>query len=657
MQIRIIGEHPLARDGQGQFLCRIATVFPRAHTIVTLPGIHATQRMAFVDAVNAERAAAGLPPLREAEQLAEWENSVDLVLEDGLIHIRPDPRNMAAAFEADELLQELVPKECVRFLNATDERVREAIKRRGECWRISPVPRSPDDMKRMIQHSRIGIGGQEIYYYNRSRGTRLLTYQEFCRLGALDDEALRAHLLEIRRYSGRGNRLGSPEIAFFTADPSFSAESFARFQFDGMDGPALRRAFEELRAAFREAVKPEYRADDIENPQWRAKMYEALADHTDTTVSEENLLGLSPEFFMQIDWLPGARIQDGEVIFDSVLDDPGRPCVHAHAARPCDEKVRAFIFNFIREYGDLEYINVGRVVGSLSLRPQRQRTIEGRRDVYIAEMQQKGSDRPIVRMIRMQKWGIRERLDERKPLLRAMIESEEYTEYVLDRRLACRQLGMNLPVRITSRKVPETYDGVQSELAGTTIWSPYFERDYIQGMATDKVPDARMEDPVFAVALARLLGAAAAPNLIVGRADEDGQVVFDDGDEVLLAGESEAPQRLVVTDHTGSFADYRTDLRQLVVQYARPVRRRVGKVREIRLFAEVYIRAFEQRFAAIQQEYRRRRRAFDTLFRDRRRDEAGSFAYRWECVLARLDRVDAEELGSILRSQLRDLLQ
>ena len=45
----------------------------------------------------------------------------------------------------------------------------------------------------------------------------------------------------------------------------------------------------------------------------------------------------------------------------------------------------------------------------------------------------------------MQKWGIREHLDEGKRLLDAIIQSEEYTEYILDRRLGCRQLGMNLP--------------------------------------------------------------------------------------------------------------------------------------------------------------------------------------------------------------------
>ena len=50
---RIIGEHPLAKDADGKLKSRIATVFPYGNTIVTLPGIHATQRMAYVDMLHA----------------------------------------------------------------------------------------------------------------------------------------------------------------------------------------------------------------------------------------------------------------------------------------------------------------------------------------------------------------------------------------------------------------------------------------------------------------------------------------------------------------------------------------------------------------------------------------------------------------------------
>ena len=186
--------------------------------------------------------------------------------------------------------------------------------------------------------------------------------------------------------------------------------------------------------------------------------------------------------------------------------------------RLCDEKPQKFIFNFVREYGDLEYVNIGRVIGSLSRRP----AFYGRRGVYIAVLKLSGQQqRKSCSIIRMQKYGVREYLDDGRQLLDAMIRSEEYTEYILDRRLGCRQLGMNLPTRVTAKRISERYVSVERR-SSFVIWSPYFERDYIRGIATDKVPPCRFEDEEFALRFARLLGRAAAPNMIVGRCDLGG---------------------------------------------------------------------------------------------------------------------------------------
>ncbi len=40
--------------------------------------------------------------------------------------------------------------------------------------------------------------------------------------------------------------------------------------------------------------------------------------------------------------------------------------------------------------------------------------VAGRRDVYIAQVKQRGIPEEIVKIIRMQKWGIREHLNEGK---------------------------------------------------------------------------------------------------------------------------------------------------------------------------------------------------------------------------------------------------
>ena len=252
----------------------------------------------------------------------------------------------------------------------------------------------------------------------------------------------------------------------------------------------------------------------------------------------------------------------------------------------------------------------------------------------------------------MQKWAVREHLDEGKDLLTAILDAEEYTEYILDRRLGCRQLGMNLSPRVTARKIGEPYTGKNKFYQGTPIWSPYFERDYIGGLATDKVPACRFEDERFALRFASLLGRAAAPNLILGRGDLHGHVVFDDGDELIVEDAGNLPIDIIVADPTGTFTEYQRSLGDSIPAYAAAIARRMHHVADPAAFADEFLEAFVRRFTQIQGEYRKRRRAFDTLFKHKRRDERGSFAYRWERVLARLDAADPTSLADLIRRSL-----
>lgn len=642
---RLIGEHPLAKDDSGRLKSRIGTVFPYSNTIVTLPGIHATQRQAYLELLDQERKATGLPPLSGEQRTVEWDSAVDLVFDGDTILIRPDPRKMELAFKADELLQEVISKQRVKFLYVLNDKVHEAIKRRGECWRISPLPRSPEEMRRMIIESRIAIGGREVYYFSSTTGTRLLTYQEFVQLGDLADEPLRQHLAEIKIHSASCNRQAYPEVAFFAADRSFSKSAFASYDFASLAGSELSAVHQQLCQQFCAAVPSHLRVDDPENVEWRNAMFAALLGQEEKLVSEEVLLGLSSEFFMQIEWLPGARIDEGELLFDSVFEERIEDAADPEQARQWVEKSRGFIFNLIREYGNLEHVNVGRIIGSLSYRAP----YDGRRDVYIAEIKLRESVKEIIKIIRMQKWGVRERLDEGKSLLDAIIQSEEYTEYILDRRLGCRQIGMNLPPRVIARKLPERYFGKRRDYRGITIWTTYFERDYVYGIATDKMPNYKFENEEFAVRFALLLGAAAAPNMIVGRCDLERNVIFDDGDEVIVEDEHGLPIDIVVSDHTGTFTNYLQDLRGFAPNYAAPVNRRIQFVSNPEAFATAYVESFVERFYRVQDEYRKGKRAFDTLFKHRPRDPAGSFAFRWEQILERLHRTDPRELGDVIR--------
>ncbi len=650
MTPRIIGEPLLAQDAHGRLKSRIGTLFLDNTTIVTVPGVHATQRLAYLQWLNHQRQTAGQALLTQEEEARELDHSVDLVMENDTVLIRPDPAHMGLAFQADEILQEIVPKEQVKFLHVLDAQVRNAVKRRGESWRINPLPRSPEDMKKMIVESRIGIGGREIYYYNRETGARFLTCQEFGALGALEEAERRGLLREIQQCAAERNRLGHPEIAFFLAGKAFTVADFASHDFAGMASESLRTVFEGLRRKLEDAVPPELRRDDVEQTEWRNRMYGALIGHEEKAVSEETLIGMGAEFYMQVEWLPGGRIEEGELIFDAVLDEQTDTTDTQRQQKLfLHEKARGFIINFIREYGDLEYINIGRVIGSLSLREQGQ----GRRGVFLAEIKPREAAHPLLKILRMQKWGVAEHLDGGRSLLEAMMLAEEYTDYILNRRLGCRQLGMNLPPRTTAHKIAERYFGKRSEYHGLTIYTSYFERDYIRGVATDKIAGHKLANETYSWAVAALLGRAAAANLIVGRCREDGKAFFDDGDEVVIENKVGMPVEIVVADQTGAFADFRRSLTESAPTYAAPVNKRLLSLDQPAAFAQAYLDAFEEQFAKVQQEYRRRKRAFDNLFKHQPPVEAGNFSYRWLRVLERLNQSDAKALRELIRQHIQ----
>jgi hypothetical protein len=209
---------------------------------------------------------------------------------------------------------------------------------------------------------------------------------------------------------------------------------------------------------------------------------------------------------------------------------------------------------------------------------------------------------------------------------------------------------MNLPLRVTAKKISERY--APGKGAGYPIWTPYFEREYIRGIATDKLPPALFDSPEFAIRCARLLGHAAAPNIVAGRCDRTGSPLFDDGDEVMVLDAEGMPQDIVVADHTGTFNDYARPLGEFTAKYALTVTRRRGYLRDPDGFAHVYCAAFEERLERIQEDYRRRRKAFDSLFLHLSAQEPGSFAYRWKSVLARLDESNPHALADLVRGNI-----
>ena len=643
-----LGPKIFSRTEKGLLATRIGTVFLRTPGLVTLPGIHAMQRMAFIEELNRRRMEGGQPPLTDAEVDLEIAESVDLLFDETYALIRPDPRRMELAIRGDTFLQRYVSKRKIRYLNIQSSQVRDALRQRGEAWRMAPIPRYEEEIRTLIENSRVGIGGRAIYYYNHLTGTRFLTLGAFRTLGALPAGELRERLLEIRKNLQSRNRFANPEIDFLPAG-AMSPAQFAEEPFERMDDGEVQAAYGRLLAAFEGAVKdPSLRQDNPDDPGWRRELSGALVQKSNETGVASVIEGLSPEFFMQIEWLPGGRVEEGELFFDPIFTEADAHPEDDQLRRLCDHRARAILFNYVREYSQIEYVNIGRTRRSLS-----GRTGQGPRAfVYIVELKERYRTKPQVKIIRIQRWTVASHLAEGKPLLQSMIEAEDYTDYVMDRRLGARQLGMHLPATM----IPRTFREAVRDRDGSVqnVWTGYFERDYISGFASDKIPEHLYASDAFATAFCRLLGQAAAPNLIVGRATvEGGKTIFDDGDEVIVMNAFHLPEHLLLSEPTGSFTNYSRPYVDTIADYAAALNRRKALFTcDFEMLANIFVNSFEDELARIQRVYRERRAGFDTLFRDRPMDVNGSIAYRWKCVLARLDAVNAHALACHLKDYI-----
>ena len=142
--MQILGDPIFSRNPDGTLKSRIGTVFFRTPGLVTQKGVHALQRLSWVAEVNRQREAAGRPPMSEMEAADEMAESADLIFTDEEVLIRPDPNRMDLAFRADEVLQTFVSKRRIRFLNTHAAKVRSALQARGENWRMTRAPLSPE---------------------------------------------------------------------------------------------------------------------------------------------------------------------------------------------------------------------------------------------------------------------------------------------------------------------------------------------------------------------------------------------------------------------------------------------------------------------------------------------------------------------------------
>ncbi len=192
MKPKLVGAHPLATDEQGPApVAQSGRSSQAAHAVVTLPGmIHFSQREAHLDLLDAERKERGRPPFADEERNVELEKAVDLIIEEDKsgngerkVLIHANPTRCRWPWPPTTCSRNSFPARQVRFLNVRNQKIRDALKRRGQVWRITPLPTTHAEMEAMIASSRIAVGGREIYYFNNATGTRYLTFEEFARAG------------------------------------------------------------------------------------------------------------------------------------------------------------------------------------------------------------------------------------------------------------------------------------------------------------------------------------------------------------------------------------------------------------------------------------------------------------------------------------------
>jgi hypothetical protein len=630
--VMIIGPDLFAVDSEGISLSPIASAFPRHNVLITGRGIHAMQGATMVDLLREEVFESEHRDLTREEEEEIFQSAVSLLIRGQMVLIRSNPKKMELIFAADEVLQRLLPKERIQFTGMHLASVRDRLRHRGESWRIAPTPHSVEEIGRYIQSSRVHVGTGAVYYQNAPIGGRFITYEEFIRIRPLitekKDEAL-ARLKEIVHLTQLTNNQCARELSFFLpADASLPTGDLKDIilALEKASAPEdmeeAKRIFDRFAASFAETAGPDLIVDGENHLTWRTTMFCRLYDINEKMV-EEWALGLSPEFYLNVRWLPGARLVGGELLFESNVAP----------------RVRSLITHFWRTWNDVVSINVGRVESSQT---QRDRTGE-QREVYLVVLGQADGHEDI-RLVRMIKWDVMHRLKMGIPQVQAINDTFQYREYIFDRLQAAAALGVPI-LSYTEVRFDEEVPGLG--------WIPvfFFDREYVPGLVTDKIPPARYAREGFIARLAYLLGKAAAVSLTLGRAcPRTRHVFFDDGDEIIQFDDQELPARLVIAETTGSFTDWTSPIAEILPHCLSHLAGHLEKARSkgiqqdelataIAAFAEGLIAEVERMQQLLQTSPSR----LWSLFTDRSR-EPGSVRSRWEGILYRIERTSADEI-------------
>ena len=375
----------------------------------------------------------------------------------------------------------------------------EHFRRRGQEWRVKPLAWTEREMSVALAASRKRIS-TGIRYYHGSRGVHFLSYAEFhrlCELAKTDFAAFRDGLHElVSVFEGHDSNFlrlhkyhGHHEIELFGLHRGVALERLV---------PALELLMEKVELRLVSEADAATRAAEIDALYKSLLTVPELADDTSKAFIETLYMyltgeiysvmgeGATPAFDDRRTALPGARFEHGRPVFDPLCDSRSEVLLsNLRALASRDEFV--------------EYANVYEL-----------RTKDADDEFPIGE----GTTREVVYKTN------------RRPLVASLVEKRlarpgrGYGSYVITRAKAFKTLGVALPdYRLLRRRPHEKvrFDFfIRTRCEGEPM--AFIPANYLQLAGEFGGADAG-EDPQVVLALAFLMGDAAAQNLVMKKYD------------------------------------------------------------------------------------------------------------------------------------------
>jgi len=613
---------------------RVLQAFPRYSALVMGDSVHAHLVRVFTEYLNEQHRACGAGPIDAEERWCLNSESVSLFHDHDQFVIRPDV--IAHALDADIMLQRLTRPEDIVFLGAEEE-----LKRLGMLWRCTPEPITDGEIINFIKACRARVATDSWYFHNRYTGTRYMTVEDLADIrNALDCKPrFLERIVEAYELLTRENRLAVSELALFQLDgpPPLDLLSLLAVHegdvWEAGEAEECAALFDRLVQGVRTATPIPYRNNDYHCEDWVDEMFGALTARSSRgRYDAEHAMGIGAVFHHHIAWLPGAVIHNGALVIDARARDVVRGLIRCYADM----------------FTGLEYINIGSIQHS---RSGRETVDREEREVYVVALKQRHEVEKLC-IVRKQKWGVSTHRYNGKSPQQAQDYAAEYTQYIADRLAGMKALGLDIPD--FSHFILEYAAEGQA-----TVRESFWRRPYVHGVASDKIPAGYLCNPAFRACMARLLGKAAGANLVIGREDALGRLLFNDGDEIVLFSNVGLPERIMLCETTGAFANYLQPLPDQCDAYERKLARFLAGCEEggasrdeLGDLRRAFVASLHREFVEIRDRYRQDAERLWHLFDHRPYDPNGSYLCRWQHVLERLDGGDIDALVRALDPEL-----